>query len=143
MHAGLTQLSPGLARRLGAMPACERRSLAGRVCRVAVERTAVEAGALAEALQVLVGQAEPSPELHRRVEAVTVQLDERAWDVQDSVENGEATEADYKLAFRRARASAAVGFALTNTLESASDALYDAYFAIEEEELFTRACVGD
>ena len=61
---------------------------------------------------------------------------EAAWDLQDRVEAGQARPADYQVAFAQARAAAAIAFAIERTDAAALDALYEAYHAIDDHDLF-------
>ncbi len=63
-------------------------------------------------------------------------LDERAFDLQDAVEDGRADRAGYHRAFRRARAAAALRDLEDGDLNSA---LYEALHALGEDE---RALLG-
>jgi hypothetical protein len=64
------------------------------------------------------------------VERLTEELDEKAWDIHERVDEGSASQREYLEMFSRARAAAAVGFALgDNPLESAPEAIYEAYSA--------------
>ena len=65
------------------------------------------------------------------VDRLTEELDEKAWDTQDQADAGNVSKQVHLEMFSRARAAASVGFALGgNPLESALEAVYEAYAAI-------------
>lgn len=70
------------------------------------------------------------PELSAGLEALVARLDEDAWDVQDA-----GDEAAYLARFAKARAAAALGFALVGATD---DALYEALHAIGDESAVLR-----
>lgn len=61
------------------------------------------------------------------------ELDEAAWDKQDLVETGAATEAEYETAFGLARAATAVLFALDDVdADAAAETCYEAQAAVDD-----------
>ena len=74
-----------------------------------------------------------------RLDALTQELEETAWDIQDRIGAGDASEDEYRRAFAKARAVAAIGFALDGSLAASFDSLYEAYYAIDSQDDFLRA----
>jgi hypothetical protein len=67
------------------------------------------------------------------VSGVTEELDEKAWDIQEQVDEGALPQEAYLEAFRMARAAASVGFALeVDPLKAALEAVYEAQAAIAD-----------
>jgi hypothetical protein len=65
------------------------------------------------------------------VDRLTEELDEKAWDIQELADAGNVSQQAYLEMFSKARAAAAVGFALgAKPLESALEAVYEALAAI-------------
>jgi hypothetical protein len=64
------------------------------------------------------------------VQRLTAELDEIAWDAQDKAEQGILPRQAYREAFARARAAAAVGFALeADALHAALESVYETWAA--------------
>jgi hypothetical protein len=132
------QISPDLVEMLRAVSVDERRRVVERVCRLAIERTGVSDEVTIDAVDGLRRLKDLDVSIRAKVSALTQRLDEVAWDLQEKVENNAATEDEYLQAFMKARATAAVGFALDNSLSGTFDALYEAYYAIGDREEFVR-----
>ncbi|MEV6873327.1 hypothetical protein [Amycolatopsis sp. NPDC051128] len=132
------RISPELVEMLGAASVEQRRQIVERICKLAVERTGLSDQVVIDATNGLrhIGKVDPS--IRDEVGALTQQLDERAWDIQEAVEIGSATEDEYLTAFAKARAVAAVGFALEDSLSATLNAVYEAYYAIGDREEFMR-----
>jgi hypothetical protein len=101
-----------------------------KACVQAIDRSGLVDARIAEAIDSLLHHEFSNASLIGQVSNLTRQLDDIAWDLQERVEKEAASKREYETAFARARASAAVGFAMQDTLNSAFDALYEAYFAI-------------
>jgi len=85
---------------------------------------------LEESLDDLVCERHTRPQ-RDAVEALELQLDERAWSIQSEVNDGHAPYADYADAFRRARAAGAVKMALdADARTAAAEAIYEAAHAV-------------
>jgi hypothetical protein len=71
--------------------------------------------------------------LHRIVE----EIDERYFDLKDSADNGQASPDAYKPVFRQARAVSALVMSQNVKLRSAaSESIYEAYHALDEQSEF-------
>lgn len=69
------------------------------------------------------------------VQCLAREIDEIAWDAQESAEAGGGPREAYVSAFRKARAAAAVGFALeADALTAALEAVYEAHAAVKDPE---------
>ena len=67
------------------------------------------------------------------VSELAAELDETAWDKQDLIESGMATEAEYESVFRLARAATAVLFALDDAnTDAAAETCYEAQAAVDD-----------
>jgi hypothetical protein len=77
------------------------------------------------------------------VECLVQELDEIAWDVREKADAGDGSRESYVFAFRRARAAAAVGFALeADALDAALEAIYEAQAAVKDLEAVQSAAVN-
>jgi hypothetical protein len=135
---GLMQISPDLVKMLRAASVEERRRVVERVCRLAIERTGVSDEVAIDAVNGLRRVKDIDVSVRAKISALTQRLDEVAWDIQEKVENSAAAEDEYLRAFMKARATAAVAFALDDSLSATFDALYEAYYAIGDREEFVR-----
>jgi hypothetical protein len=136
---GLTQISPELVDQLRQSTDDTRHQLVERACLLAVQRTNVADPRLTEALDAIHSRTFGIQDLRTQVDALTQELDETAWDIQDRVDAGDASQDEYHRAFVKARAAAAIGFALDGSLEASFDSLYEAYYAIDNRDDFLRA----
>lgn len=107
------------------------RRVAYAVAKTAVEHTESREEILRSALDKA-REATPDAVLRGQVAHLVEQLDERAWDIQDRVEAGTATQGEYLRAFASARAAAAVHAALDNNpTDAALEAAYEAQAATQ------------
>jgi hypothetical protein len=131
---GLMQISPELVDKLRRSGDETRHRIVERACLLAVQRADVAAPTLTEALDVIHRRSFGVPDLRSQVDGLAQELDEIAWDIQDRIGTGGATEAEYRRAFVKARAAAAIGFALDGSLSASFDSLYEAYYAIDSRD---------
>ncbi|MEU0092661.1 hypothetical protein [Kribbella sp. NPDC006257] len=136
---GLTQISPELVDLLRQSPDETRHRLVERACLLAVQRTKVADPKVTEALDAIRSRSFGIEDLRSRIDDLTQELDEAAWDIQERVDTGDANRDEYRRAFGKARAVAAVGFALDDSLTASFDSLYEAYYAIDNRDDFLRA----
>jgi hypothetical protein len=136
---GLVQISPELVDMLRQSTDDTRHQIVVQACLLAVERADMDDPKLTEALDAIRRRSFAIPDLRSRLDALKQELDEIAWDTQDRVEAGHATEEEYRRAFAKARAAAAIGFALDGSLSASFDSLYEAYYAIDNRDDFMRA----
>lgn len=117
--------------RLDRMERDRLRTVASEIARRVVEQLHLDDLDVRAALD-----SKPVPENnHVRVNLsrVVERLDEIAWDLQEGIEDGTATQADYQAAFSRARAAHALWFSLDpDPLVAAKEAAYEAYSATDD-----------
>jgi hypothetical protein len=133
---GLAQISSELVDRLRVSSDDVRHQLVERACLLAVQRVEVADPKITEGLDAIRSRRFGSKDLRSRLDELTEELDEAAWDIQDQVEAGDATETEYRRAFAKARAVAAIGFAVDGSLAASFDSLYEAYHAIDNRDDF-------
>ncbi|TDO67691.1 hypothetical protein EV651_103605 [Kribbella sp. VKM Ac-2571] len=136
---GLTQVSPALVDKLRQSTDDQRHQLVERVCVLAVRCADVADPTLTEALNAIRSRSFGIQDLRSRLDALTGELDEIAWGIQDRVDAGDASADEYRRAFVKARAVAAIAFALDGSLAASFDSLYEAYHAIDSRDDFLRA----
>jgi hypothetical protein len=121
--------------------ACRRAVYAG--ARLAVERTSLADKRAHDALLAIaageLGDCVERREIGRLVE----ELDMEAWDLQEEAERGQDRREQYLVAFRKARAAASLQFAFeANARVAASEALYEAFHAIQDQSALRAAVVA-
>lgn len=126
----LSTIADDLAELLSRQSIARLRGVAAAAARLAVERTQLADPRLDAALAAIRdGDPAAVAELSQ-VLALTEELDEIAWDVQEQFETGVRPEQAYLAAFARARAAAAVRFALEpDALCAALESVYEAQAA--------------
>lgn len=131
----LSTIADDLAELLSRQSISRLRGVAAAAARLAVERTQLADPRLDAALAAIRdGDPAAVAELSQ-VLALTEELDEIAWDVQEQCEAGVRPEQAYLAAFARARAAAAVGFALEpDALCAALESVYEAQAATADLE---------
>ena len=132
----LTHISSELAEWVQRSSPEQRSEGVRRVCILAVLHTGVTDRRIAEAMRFLERDDQPDDTTVGDIAKLAEELDEKAWDLQEAEESGQGGDAEYSRAFAQARAVAAVAFALTRSTESDSDALYEAYHAINDHGTF-------
>jgi hypothetical protein len=138
--ARLKLLDPVLRQVLDDASEPARRRAALTVSKLAVDRAGITDPRIGAALERLQGGGYGDSSERSAVQALTEELDEAAWNVQDRVEAGTADKADYVNAFARARAANAVWYALDrDPLEAAAEATYEASAAIGDPEAVSTA----
>ena len=136
-------VSPQLAVLVGQCSDEARHDMVQRACLLAVKRTNLDDDAtILEALEAIDRRQFGNPSLTIRLDALTEELDEIAWDLQDQAAAGKATMDEYGRAFTKARAVAALGYALDGSPKSSLEALYEAYHAVDAEDEFVRSVAG-
>jgi hypothetical protein len=131
----LARVSPELVAGVRALVEHERRAVLLAVCALAVQVSDVADGRARDALEALGRGAVGDAAERRNVRVLAEELDVIAWDVRDRVEAGQATDAEYRAAFARARAAAALDQAFgVKSLPAAYETFYEASFAINDLE---------
>lgn len=115
-----------------------QRDLAVAAAVAAVRAARLSKPLLEETVDDLVNQRYGGP-LRDEVERLELDLDERAWTLQDQIASGAAKRSEYDEAFRRARAAAAMKMALdTNARTAVSEAVFEASHAVNDGERFAQ-----
>lgn len=133
MSEGLSLYSPRLAEACAQADPSGLRAMSEVGCRLALADTGLAGPEVSAAVETLLdgrfGDGVEREALAQVVEA----LDKQAFDLQDAVEEGAASEEAYLEAFRRARAASALLWALhADPQRAASNALYEAIAALDE-----------
>jgi hypothetical protein len=133
MGGGLSLVSPRLAAACDEASEPELRAMAEVGCRLAVARSELNGPEVAAALAALLdGRFGAGPE-RESLAGVVDGLDKEAFDLQDAVEEGRATEDEYVEVFHRARAATSLLWALHADARTAVDnALYEAITVVED-----------
>jgi hypothetical protein len=132
-----------LAEQLESQPIQALRRVAAEAAGLAVTRIQLADPRLDAALATVRKGALSDPAERSRVRELTAELDEIAWDMQDKAEQGILPRQAYHEAFARARASAAVGFALEpDTLYAARESVYEAWHAIADPDAVRMAVIN-
>jgi len=130
MNARLSTVAPDLVQALVDRSPTILRAVAVDVCEWVVVQAGLENRTVEASLGLLrdqqFGESTERDALAQLIET----LDEHAWDLQDLVNNGGATQRDYLEAFARARAASAVWCAMDlDPLEAALESSYEAQAA--------------
>ncbi len=131
MTSRLSTVAVDLVHQLESLPPGVLRLVAADAASIAVERTQLADPRLRLGLEALSASDSGMASARRAVEQLTQELDERAWDIQELVDAGAASEEAYVEAFRQARAAAAVGYALNPDPRTAAlESVYEAQAAL-------------
>ncbi len=131
----LKKVAPDLVDLLEHADDAARRRGATAAVELALQRTDLQGAQVTEARSALAaGRVGDIPE-RSAVEALTEELDDAAWNIQDQVESGAAPQERYLAAFAKARAAAALAFAFEpDPLDGAFEVVYEANFAVGDLE---------
>ncbi len=131
----LKKIAPDLVDLLEQTDDAARRRAATAAVELALQTTDLQGPQVIQAKTALAaGRVGGTPE-RTAVEALTEELDNVAWDIQDQVESGAASRELYLAAFAKARAAAALAFAFEpNSLDVAFEVIYEANFAVQDLE---------
>jgi hypothetical protein len=126
----LATIAPDIDQQLGSLSREQLRAVARNVAEWIVEVVHLEDPRLEAGLASLREMRTDVSVERRALQGLVDELDERAWDIQEDVDQGLAQESEYLVAFSMARAASAVWFALAaDALEAASEAVYEAQAA--------------
>lgn len=129
----LDLVDPQLSKMVGSLTATQLRAVVLAACKLALVKTGQADEVVREGLRALERGDYADAELSSRLQRLVDLLDEKAWDVQDLVEEGQSVQAAYSEAFARARAANALLTALASSTSTAAvDALYESSFALED-----------
>jgi len=129
----LESAAPGLNTYIRSLPEDQRRRIAWEVAKWSLSKVPVSDPRIDD----LVLSPLPIVDESRRpaVEALCLELDEAAWDIQDLVDEGRAEYAAYVAAFERARAVNALCEAMNpDASRAASEGIYEALAATDDPD---------
>ena len=122
----LRKTAKDLAQRLDSANEVQRRRIAASIAQAAVARTGLTDPVISEALTHLEDSCTSDASLRVRVTALTEQLDDEYFQLQESEEDGDEKDPAILDAFSKARAAAAVAAALgDNALDAAAETAYE------------------
>jgi len=128
----LELIAPDLSRRLGRATASQLRDIRAAVCHLAVCHVRLDDQIINEALSVLDGSRPASPTLCQTATERVDQLDLDYFTLQESADEGRASQDDVRVAFRRARAASAVAIAIAGPdADTTRETIYEAAAATE------------
>jgi hypothetical protein len=140
MPSRLSTVAADLAEQLEHRPSSQLRKVATIAALLAVDRTHLADPRLDAALTAIRDGAAGDRNECSAVSLVVEELDEKAWDIQESVDEGTQPQEAYLEAFRMARAAESIGFALeVNPLQAALEAVYEAQAAVSDLEAIRTA----
>jgi len=113
MSERLYMIAPELVRLLQRTERKQLRAVRAAICDAAIRRASLDDPVILEALGVLNGSDAASATLRCVAAARVEQLDSDYFDLQDAANDGRATQDEVRHAFNRARAAAAVSFAIS------------------------------
>ena len=112
MPTRLDSEDPEMVANLRAMSPASLRTAAKTIASLAVERAGIRDPRMDAGLAALRNQGWDDAQIRRGLQQLTAELDEVAWNIQDQVDEGTASEDEYASAFMRARAASSLDFAL-------------------------------
>jgi len=131
MTTRLSTIAVDLVHTLEDQPPAVLRRIAVEAAMLAVTRTRLLDSRLVAPLAAMRGNQEVAPTARIQVAQLVEDLDERAWDLQDLLDSGAGSEEAYLEAFRKARAAAAVRYALdADPMTAAFESVYEAQAAV-------------
>jgi hypothetical protein len=143
MVSRLSTVDAVLAGKLEGQPPSQLRKAACIAALLAVKHTKLADSRLDAALAAVRYGTSGGPAECSSADHVTGELDEIAWDTQDKVDEGTLSYEAYREAFGRARAAAAVGFALkADPFEAALEGIYEAQAALGDLDAIRAAVHG-
>lgn len=114
----------------------QRRQAALATCLVAVAQTDLQGNAIDAAVDLLRHGGESQLAVRRKLDSLTEQLDEQYFELS---EDADSTTPEALLVFRKARAAAALAFALTPDPGHLHEAMYEAIVASDDQAEAVRA----
>ena len=131
----LETLSSDLAAKVQRASAAKQRAAALAACDFAITHAKVEHPLVKQTLQKVRAEGILTPEERAELDALTEQLDEEYFALQEAAEDGGATIADYTRVFGQARAVAALACAGgDDAFQAATEAIYEAAATVDEKE---------
>ncbi len=136
----LNLIAPDLVRLLEQVGDARRRRVVSVVCDLAVGYSGLLDARAERALAALAaGRFGEAPE-RREMRSLIEELDTVTWVVQEQIRLGKATQEDFQRALAKVRAAAAISYAFEpDSLQAASEALFEAHHSIQDLELLRTA----
>jgi hypothetical protein len=132
----LDSISPNLAGSFRQANAYQRRHAALATCLIAVAQAELRGDEVDVAINLLRHGRNDQPDVRRKLDSLTAQLDEQYFKLS---EEAGATTPEALLVFRRARAAAALAFALSPDTGQLHEAMYEAIVASDDQAEAMRA----
>jgi hypothetical protein len=132
----LDSLSPTLTNAFRNASDDQRRRAALAACLVAVAQTGLRGSDVDAALALLRDERNQRSEIRHKLEVLSEQLDERYFKLSEEAESISSEALD---TFRKARATAALAFALSPNSEQLHEAMYEAIAASTDQSETVRA----
>jgi hypothetical protein len=130
MPTRLDTIDATLASRLAQATPEQQRAAAAEAALLAASVTRLS-GDVVEAASTALRQRRTDAGLRQQLDELTERLDDDGFDLQEQVDNGQATAQQYEAAFARARATSALSYALTEDAEEAAiESIYEAHAAV-------------
>jgi hypothetical protein len=131
----LELIAPDLSARLFKATEQERRQAALLACEFALSRNPVDSTVIRQGMATLRAGGSGDATLRKALQELTEKLDAEYFDLQEAADRGQTDSGSFLNAFRRARAANAVLSALNrNSLEAATESIYEAHAASEDIE---------
>jgi hypothetical protein len=143
MSTRLAAIAPELADQISQATHAQQKQIATHLALLAVDSVDLHDPVLDATVTALRENTPADVSAQDAVNRLTEQLDQIAWDLQERAEAGTASDDDYAIAFRRARAANTVAFALSDDAATAAlETAYEAEAATEDIESVRAAVHG-
>ncbi|WP_029083266.1 hypothetical protein [Bradyrhizobium sp. th.b2] len=126
----LDSISPGLAGSFRRANDDQRRHAALATCLVAVARAGLQGDEVDAAINLLRHGGSAQPGVRQRLDSLTARFDEQYFKLSGE---SDATSSQALLVFRKARAAAALAFALSPDSRQLHEAIYEAIIASDDQ----------
>jgi hypothetical protein len=135
----LETLSSDLVAKLHRASTAKQRAAGVAASELAVAKAKVKHPLVDEGLRQLRAGHVFTPQEKAEIDALTAELDEEYFNLQEAAEAGKASADHYLQAFAKARAVAALSFAGSDVPDAAADSIYEATAAVGDDkaELFS------
>ena len=131
----LRTIAPDLLQELSDASSVTQRMVASAIVQHVLRVAGVDGHEIDDALNALSQEDFGEGRHFSALRSLVESLDERAFDICDLLEEGEASEVEYLVAFRSARAANALEAALNvDPLAAAADSLYESLHSVEDQE---------
>jgi hypothetical protein len=128
--SGLSLLSESLERKFTSAAPQRQSAAILAACEFAVKKAGLEDDAAGEALAALRAGRDFTVSLRERLDELVEELDEEYFKLKEEADEGDRDDEEWRPFFAKARAAAA----LASAGEESGEAIYEASFAVEEDE---------